>query len=439
MSGHGEGGHAHAPKGHSHGGDLEAPLLKAEGGHGGHGSHDGCCGGHEHGGHGGHENGGHEHGDHEGHEHGGHGGHAHDDHGHSHGGHAHGHGAEKEPPNADDQQRLKKAVMCALFFMMVEIVGGCMANSLAIITDAAHMLSDVGGFIVSLVALQLSAMEATHEYTYGFKQAEVLGALLSVAIVWGLTAVLLWEAIPRFVEPEAIEGKTMFIISVIGFVVNLVLMQVLGHGHSHGGDDHGHSHGTEEEDSVAVQAALAHVIGDIVQSLGVCLASLCIWLQPFDIGVTETSNGPVSNWNYADPMCTCLFGVIVLNTTKSTIVRTISTLMGKAPKSVDQIKLIGDLENITCVVSVHDFHVWSLGSKDVLCTAHLVVKQSDDSSKALSEAVQIVRQAGVFHSTFQVEVEGHMLESNCGGCDSSPVDSGKNQSHGHSDSHGHSH
>lgn len=310
---------------------------------------------------------------------------------------------------------MKKAVYCALFFMMVEIVGGCMANSLAIITDAAHMLSDVGGFIVSLVALQLSAMARTQEYTYGFKQAEVLGALLSVAIVWALTAVLLWEAVPRFMEPQAIDGKTMFVISVIGFVVNLVLMQVLGHGHAHGGDDHGHSHG-EEDDSVAVQAALAHVIGDIVQSLGVCLASLCIWLQPFDVGVTLTPNGPISNWNYADPLCTCLFGVIVLHTTKSTIVRTISTLMGKAPSSINQTDLIEKLESIPSVVSVHDFHVWSLGSKDVLCTAHVVVKHSDHTSSALTDANKIMRQAGIGHSTLQMEVEGHMLGADCGGC-----------------------
>lgn len=297
--------------------------------------------------------------------------------------------------------------------MLVEIFGGVYANSLAIITDAAHMLSDVGGFIVSLLALQLSAMAKTQEYTYGFKQAEVLGALLSVAIVWALTAVLLWEAIPRFVEPQAIDGKTMFVISVIGFAVNLVLMQVLGHGHAHGGDDHGHAHG--EDDSVAVQAALAHVIGDIVQSLGVCLASLCIWLQPFDVGVTQTSNGLVSNWNYADPLCTCLFGVIVLHTTKSTIVRTISTLMGKAPSSINQTDLVEKLERISSVVSVHDFHVWSLGSKDVLCTAHIVVKHSDHSSSALNDANKIMREAGIGHSTLQMEVEGHMLVD-CGGC-----------------------
>ncbi|CAK9089819.1 Zinc transporter 4 (ZnT-4) (Dri 27 protein) (Solute carrier family 30 member 4), partial [Durusdinium trenchii] len=92
--------------------------------------------------------------------------------------------------------------------------------------------------------------------------------------------------------PRPINGKIMFSISFFGFGVNLILMKA----DSHGGDDHGHSHG---DDNVAVQAALAHVIGDIVQSLGVCLAALCIWLQPLDVGTVWTSRGEVSRWNYA--------------------------------------------------------------------------------------------------------------------------------------------
>ncbi|CAE7350229.1 Slc30a2 [Symbiodinium natans] len=249
--------------------------------------------------------------------------------------------------------------------MLIEIVGGVLANSLAVITDAAHMLSDVGGFIVSLVALQLSKMEATKEYTYGYKQAEVLGALLSVAIVWALTAVLLWEAIPRFFRPQPVNGQLMFIIAAIGFGVNLILMKVLGHGHSHD-DDHGHSH---EDESVAVQAALAHVIGDIVQSLGVCVAALCIWFEPFDIGSTPIPDGEVSNWIYADPLCTCMFGVIVLHTTRSTMVRTVETLMGKAPNSINQILVLS-----------------------VLQLMRLTIK-----------AIAIVKRAGIGHSTFQME------------------------------------
>lgn len=420
--------------GHSHGPDLEQPLLSSEHGHGGHGHESNAGHGHSHG---------------------------HDGDGHK-GCNGHGHDHGKQPSNLSDQERLKRAAYCALFFMLVEIVGGVISNSLAVITDAAHMLSDVGGFIVSLVALQLSAMAASQDYTYGFKQAEVLGALLSVALVWALTAILLWQAVPRFITPEEIDGKIMFIISVTGFAVNLVLMKVLGH--SHGGEEcHGHAHG-EEEDSVAVQAAIAHVIGDIVQSLGVCLASLCIWLHPFDIGYTETPTGLVSNWNYADPLCTVLFGVIVLNTTKSTIMRTIHILMGKAPKKVNQAQLLENLMNIPNVASAHDLHVWSLGSSDIYLTAHLVVPKTDFASQALQAALKVARAAGVRHSTFQVEVEGDMSPLDCGGCE----DEGGNQqdsghgghgghggnshdghshgghshggnSHGHSDNEGHQH
>ncbi|CAJ1460999.1 unnamed protein product [Effrenium voratum] len=367
-------------------------------------------------------------------------------HGHSHGhseGHGHGHGHANEAvtdteSHLDNETRLKKAVCFALLFMAVEIVGGLIANSLAIITDAAHMLSDVGGFIVSLVALQLAQMEATAEYTFGFKQAEVLGALLSVAIVWALTAVLLWEAVPRFIEPRPIDGKIMFFISLFGFGVNLVLMKVLGHGHSHGGDDHGHSH---DGDNVAVQAALAHVIGDIVQSLGVCLAALCIWLQPFDVGFVSTSRGEVSKWNYADPMCTCLFGVIVLNTTKATMVRTTETLMGKAPARIDQTKLQNDIQKIPNVVSIHDLHIWTFGSSDVLCTAHIVVDKHEHQVGALRKAIDSARFAGIAHSTFQMEVLGEMLPTNCGGCDDiSPKILAGHHKDGHShDGDGHSH
>jgi len=370
------------------------------------------------------------------------------DHGHSHGGghaahgHGHGHGTDLEQPllpheesgaGAEDQKKLKMAVYFALFFMFVEIFGGILAGSLAIITDAAHMLSDVGGFIVSLVALQLSAKAATAEYTYGFKQAEVLGALLSIAIVWAITAVLLWEAVQRFIEIEEVDAPVMFVISVIGFVVNIVLMQVLGHGHAHGDAGHGHSHGHEHGHgghdahgcshggdgggSVAVQAAMAHVIGDIVQSLGVCVAAGCIWWQPYDLGVAP--NG-VNRWNYADPCCTVLFGILVLFTTKGTLERTIETLMMKAPAHIEQDQLTRKLESIEGVVQVHDLHIWSMGSSDVLATAHIVVASREACESVLRHSVEASKALGLKHTTFQLEVESELL-ADCGAdCGVSP-------------------
>jgi len=363
-TGHGHGGHADGCCG-GHGGDLEKPLLKEHG--------------HGHGGGGG-------------------------DHGHGHGGGGCGHGHGGEAKDSEAIEKLQKAVWFALFFMIVELVGGFVANSLAIMTDAAHMLSDVGGFIISLFGLYLAQRAASQEFTYGFKQAEVLGAFMSILIVWALTAVLLYEAVLRIQDPEPIDAPMMFAISVIGFIVNLVLMKVLGHSHGHG--DHGHAHGgdgEEENESIAVKAAVAHVIGDIVQSLGVILASGLIWLQPLDIGHTE--NG-VSKWNYADPMCTFLFGIMVLFTTKDTIVFAINNLMVKAPKNINQNQMVENIAKIPGVDDIHDLHVWSMGTAEVLCTAHVMIKDGKDQTRILNGCIGVAKSLGIGHSTFQLEISG---------------------------------
>jgi len=226
-----------------------------------------------------------------------------------------------------------------------------------------------------------------------------------------------------------------------------------GHGHSH---DH-----SEEGKSIALQAAVAHVIGDIVQSLGVCLAAGLIWWQPFDLGVAP--NG-VSRWNYADPLCTVLFGFIVLMTTKSTLARTIETLMIKAPDNMQQ-ELLKGLSAIEGVVQIHDLHIWSIGSSEVLGTAHMVVSRSEQADNALQQAVKVSKALGVGHTTFQVEIEGQFnCDVSCGGslatkdtsprrkpaqshsahggdcCDGHAHDDGHSHDAGHSAGHaGHSH
>jgi len=385
MSCNGHGGEDH---GHSHGGgkDLEAPLLK-DNGHGhAHGGgapakKEGGCG-HAH--DGGGDNG----------------------HGHAHGGcapakkeggcgHAHDGGGAADNENV---KALQKAIVLALFFMVVELIGGYVANSLAIMTDAAHMLSDVAGFVMSLIGLKLSEMVATEAYTYGFKQAEVIGAFLSILVVWALTATLLMKAFERIQNPEAIDAKMMFVISVIGLLVNLALMKVLGHNHSH---SHGTSCGGDE--SVAIKAAVAHVIGDIVQSLGVCLAAVLIWWQPFDIGHTSTG---LSNWIYADPMCTVLFGILVLQTTKETIVYAMDNLMVRAPKDFDQASFLEKLAKIPNVESVHDLHVWRMGSAEFLCTCHVMINGVTNQTGVLRACIKVAQTAGIGHSTFQIEIVG---------------------------------
>jgi len=146
------------------------------------------------------------------------------------------------------QMKLLAGTGLCLFFMIAEVIGGIVAHSLAVMTDAAHMLSDVAGFLVGIMSLYLTSRAANSKYSFGFHIAEVLGALVSVSIVWLMTAMLVFEATNRLVEPEVVDGKVMFWVSLLGLAMNFVLMQVLGHGHGgHGGHGHGeHGHGHAE-------------------------------------------------------------------------------------------------------------------------------------------------------------------------------------------------
>ena len=150
------------------------------------------------------------------------------------------------------KRKLLWGIVLCFAFMLAEVVGGLLAHSLAVMTDAAHMLSDVAGFIVSVLALLLSGREATAQYSFGYHRAEVLGALASIMVVWVMTGILLYEAVKRLINPEVVDGCVMFWVSFLGILMNLVLMQVLshgeaegfGHGHSHGhSHSHGHCHG----------------------------------------------------------------------------------------------------------------------------------------------------------------------------------------------------
>eukprot|EP00744_Colponema_vietnamica_P007065 GILI01010202.1.p1 GENE.GILI01010202.1~~GILI01010202.1.p1 ORF type:complete len:547 (-),score=138.80 GILI01010202.1:255-1895(-) len=145
------------------------------------------------------------------------------------------------------QKLIAVSIICVIF-MIVEVIGGYLAHSLAIMTDAAHLLSDVSGFMISLFALYVGARPATDVLSFGFHRAEIIGALLSVALIWILTAGLVIEAIDRLQEPEPVDGKVMFITSALGLAANLLMGKILhsgGHHHHHGfgGHDHDHDHG----------------------------------------------------------------------------------------------------------------------------------------------------------------------------------------------------
>jgi len=304
-------------------------------------------------------------------------------------------------------RKLAIAVFLALMFMVVEIIGGIIAGSLAIITDAAHLLADVSGFGVSLVAIFYASRRSHSHFSFGYHRVEVLAALASVLTVWLVTGILVWEAIQRIVQPQPINGKVMTILALIGVGVNLALMMVLG-GHSHG--DHGHehhhhdhhlddaehgersSHDGHGHSDLNLRGAVVHVIGDLVQSIGVAIAGGLIWYN---------HGNPA--YYIADPICTMLFAILVLYTTSGILRNVSDVLMERVPRWINPDSIADAFTSLPGVVSIHDLHIWCLTNGIPLLAVHVDVEDGVEPQNIFEELKEIASKYGIQHTTFQVD------------------------------------
>ncbi|XP_060660222.1 proton-coupled zinc antiporter SLC30A2 [Drosophila nasuta] len=336
------------------------------------------------------------------------------------------------------------AISLCCIFMIIEFLGGYMAGSLAIMADAAHLASDCISFVIGLVAIWLGSRPPDSRMSFGYKRFEVMGALASILGIWLLTAMLVVVAIERIYSQDfVLDVNVMMSISAIGIGINIIMMFVLhgswfmgnnGHGHSHS-HSHGHSHnhihshshshnhshgygyreanagsGSEEGHNVVIpnglkaaqhdgaternlnlRAAMIHVIGDLVQSIGVFLAAVLIKFYP--------------SAKYADPLCTLLFSVIVIMTTVQLFRESISILLDAVPRHICLKTLHHDLASITGVKSVHHLNVWQHTSDHSVLMAHLVVDLASDSDAVLELATKLAcgSKYNIKHATIQIE------------------------------------
>ncbi|KAK3025178.1 hypothetical protein RJ639_043064 [Escallonia herrerae] len=353
-------------------------------------------------------------------------------------------------------RKLLIAVVLCIIFMSVEVVGGVKANSLAILTDAAHLLSDVAAFAISLFSLWASGWEATPRQSYGFFRIEILGALVSIQMIWLLAGILVYEAIARLIHDMGeVQGFLMFVVSAFGLVVNLIMALLLGHSHDHGhghGHDHGHGHEHGEEHShedhddmhihgvsvtthhhhhdggehllahetdhtepllkncpeveskqigggkpkkqrnINVQGAYLHVLGDSIQSVGVMVGGALIWYKP--------------EWKIIDLICTLIFSVIVLGTTVKMLRNILEVLMESTPREIDATRLEKGLCEIDEVVAIHELHIWAITVGKVLLACHVKIKPDADADMVLDKVVDYIkREYNISHVTIQIERE----------------------------------
>ncbi|XP_061838598.1 proton-coupled zinc antiporter SLC30A8 isoform X1 [Nerophis lumbriciformis] len=327
----------------------------------------------------------------------------------------------------EDREREKKvarkrlyvvSVVC-LIFMIGEILGGYFAGSLAVMTDAAHLLVDFTSFLISLLSLWLSSRPATHKLSYGWHRAEILGALLSVVTIWLVTGVLVYLAVERMISDDyTIEGTVMLITSGCAVLANIIMALTLhqsGHGHSHGGlSSHGHSHKDLEESkahqgrrlqqaNASVRAAFVHVLGDLLQSISVFVSAIIIFFKP--------------EYKMADPICTFLFSILVLCTT-FTIMRDILTvLMEGTPAGVRFGEVRAGLLAVQGVTAVHNLHIWALTVNQAVLSAHVAIDESVDAQTVLREMTQACYSSYNFHSvTIQMERQAD-LKPGCNLCE----------------------
>ncbi|XP_058474507.1 proton-coupled zinc antiporter SLC30A2 [Solea solea] len=327
------------------------------------------------------------------------------------------------------RKRLYVVSVICLIFMIGEILGGYFAGSLAVMTDAAHLLVDFTSFIISLISLWLSSRPATQKLSYGWHRAEIVGALLSVFTIWLVTGVLVYLAVARLISDDyTIEGRIMLITSGCAVLANIIMALTLhqsGHGHSHGGlGSHGHSHGGKkrhqynvhvdveqkgakhkaraQQANASVRAAFVHVVGDLLQSLSVLVSAIIVFFKP--------------EYKIADPICTFLFSMFVLCTTFTIMKDILLVLMEGTPAGVQYSEVRSGLLAVKGVTAVHNLHIWALTVNQAVLTAHVAIDESVDAQDVLREMTQACFSSYNFHSvTIQVEREAD-LKPGCALC-----------------------
>ncbi|NXG73495.1 ZNT8 protein, partial [Baryphthengus martii] len=314
--------------------------------------------------------------------------------------HCHGYSQAYDNRKREQHQARRKlcvaSVIC-IFFMIAEIIGEYIAGSLAVITDAAHILVDLTSFLISLFSLWLSSKPPTKQLTFGWHRAEILGALMSMIIIWMVTGLLTYLAIMRLLHSDYnIDATVMLITSACAVLANILLSLILhpmGHEHSHGAQGSEHASAPLEKaalSNASVRAAFVHAIGDLFQSISVLISALIIFFKP--------------EYKIADPICTFVFSIFVLATTITILRDILIVLMEGTSKGFAYNAVKARILAVEKVKSVHNLHVWSLTMNQTILSAHVATADTVDSQKILRDITQALFDQYSFHSiTIQIE------------------------------------
>lgn len=292
---------------------------------------------------------------------------------HEHGHHGHGHAAHARLAG---RRSLTIVLVLTAVFMVAEFVGGILSNSLALLADAAHMLTDVAAIALSLFALRFSQRPATAEKTYGYRRFEILAALLNGATLIVLSFFIFREAWARFADPVEIRGGLMLAVASAGLVVNVIAAYML---HSSAGE------------SLNVRGAYLHVLGDLLGSVGAIAAAGVILL---------------TGWTPADPLISVLVGVLILVSSFRLVRESVDVLLEAVPSHLDVEEIRREITAVPGVAGVHDLHVWTVTSGYFAMSGHARISQLERTKHILEDIhARMHEKFGITHVTVQVEPE----------------------------------
>lgn len=288
-------------------------------------------------------------------------------------GHGHGHGVAGA--SGRHLPRLAVALGIGLVFLVVEVLVGVLTGSLALLSDAAHMLTDVLGLGLAVAAIALARRsDPTYRRTFGLYRAEVLAALGNAVLLFGVAGYVLVEAIGRIADPTAVPGLPVLLTAVAGLIANLAAFALLRSG---------------AKESLNVRGAYLEVVADLIGSVGVLVSG----------AITLTTG-----WRYADPVIGVAIGVFVLPRTAVLARRALRILFQHAPADVDVAAIAAQLGALAGVQDVHDLHVWTLTSGMEVASAHLAVARHAAPAQVLAEAQSLLANSyRIQHATIQVE------------------------------------
>jgi len=281
------------------------------------------------------------------------------------------------------KRKILWAIGITAIILILEAVGGLVSGSLALLSDAGHMLTDLAALFISLTAMIMAERPASATHTYGFARLEVLAALGNAVTFFFMVMGVAWEALQRFAHPSLPDWKTMGIIAGIGFLANALSAWFLHGGH---------------EDDINIQGAWIHVMGDLGSSLGVLMGVVVI---------------AQTGWTWVDPILSLGIALLIASGAFKLLHKALRILLESAPKGLTSETIISVLKDkIRDIQEVHHIHLWEVGAGGVHLTAHLVVHD-----QVLSQAQQIVDKAnhvlktdcGIQHATLQIEAPVHIL------------------------------